>query len=80
MINILKQIRAFFKYVIVMEINLFEVHTHNVYLKNHAKCGYTESLKLIKNQEEQRKPNKNQEKPRNTKKNQEKPRKTTKKY
>ena len=39
MINSLKQIRAFFKYVVVcyvMEINQFQVHTNNVYKKKFA--------------------------------------------
>ena len=54
--------------------------------KNHAKRGYTESLKIIENQEKLRKTKKtkkNQEKPRKpikTKKYQEKPRKTQKNH
>ena len=32
------------------------------YIKNHAKCGYTESLKIIENKEKQRKTKKKQEK------------------
>ena len=51
-----------------------------IYSKNHAKRGYTESLKN-KNKEEQRNTKKNQEKQRKNKKkkkNIEKPRKTKK--
>ena len=48
------------------------------YKKNHAKPGYSEFLKIIENQEEQRKAKKNLETPRKTKKNQEKPRKIKK--
>ena len=47
----------------------------NNFVKNHAKCGYTESLKIIENQEETRKTKKNHGK---TKKHQEKPRKPRK--
>ena len=46
--------------------------------KNHAKRGYTESLKINENQEKQRNTKKKPRKPRKTKKYLEKPRKTTK--
>ena len=46
--------------------------------ENHAKCGYTESLKSIQNQEKQRKTKKNQEKTKKNKKNKEITRKTKK--
>ena len=50
---------------------LKEIITFNLYLilKNHAKRGSTEFLKIIKNQEKPRKAKKNQEKTKKTKKN-----------
>ena len=55
-----------FNYVLEMKNN--HVFHNKMEKKNHAKRGYTESLKIIENQEKQ-------EKLRKSKKNQEKPRK-----